>query len=1035
MRFLCSVSIIAMAQAGIFSASIAQAQTATAVDALQVLAPFSTLGNTAAGRAALAANLSETIAVQNGTAGQPLLLSFGQAQEKALRDNTLTFQNAYELADGLGTTLGGTYQSLTSYPASGTPTNISSNLTQLFNYVFTVPILDSNTIKYIFANGTTDGSTPVSSAALALLTANGGTTDVYGTAYNLPAGSPGANPLGNSRPYQVNPHFLAYSGTDFFGAPTSNTQILPSLNTSPAFPSGHTVYGYTDSTLFALMVPQRFQQMITRGAEFANSRIVLGAHYAMDVIGGRTMAYYDLAQMLAENPAFVGPGTGVTNFQSLLAAASSDLNSALQSGCGNTVTACAAEDTGEFSNAAANKAFYESTQTYGLPVVYQSTANTVENVGTRAPEAGYLLETRFPYLTLAQADDVLTSTEGPGGGFLDDGSSYGVYSRLDLYDAGGGYGSFASNVAITMNAALGGLNAADTWSNNISGPGGFTLNGTGKLSFSGADTYTGATTVNGGTLAIDGSIVSPVTVNAGGTLGGTGTLNAATLIKNGGTLAPGDDPGTLTANAPITLSPGSVSQFDIDGPGTGTGAGNYSRLIVIGSSFTPAGTLEPLLRGITGSATNTYVPPLAAQFNIVTASGGIVGTYPTLAQPAGLSPGSRIDVVYGSNSITLATTPVSYANLSVLGVPETSAEAAVGAALDITRPGPNVTNALVTSLYNPLYLAPTAGAVTATLSQLAPAVYGADLVTAADGFEFLNRTVSAQLDARRDDLAATGLQAAQIGHGVQVWVSGLGQAVNVTSDNAPGFSGTFGGVAAGADADLAPGLRAGAAFGYISQNFSMSNNSTASSHTVQGLVYGSYQQGIYFADVQGGIIGLDGSATRQVTAYGAAPNGNYSGFGGGGTLRGGALLNYAGFGVEPSLALTGVTVGHDSLTENQGGVTRQSINSSSFGSLQSLASVRVERLYTLGGYTVVPSASVGWGHEFLDTDAATTATLLVTGNSFTVTTPSVGRNAAIIGVHAELDASAHLKLFLGYEGAFANNSSTNNLTGGLKYSF
>jgi hypothetical protein len=31
----------------------------------------------------------------------------------------------------------------------------------------------------------------------------------------------------------------------------------------------------------------------------------------------------------------------------------------------------------------------------------------------------------------------LTETEGPGGGFLDDGSAFGVYSRIDLYTAAG----------------------------------------------------------------------------------------------------------------------------------------------------------------------------------------------------------------------------------------------------------------------------------------------------------------------------------------------------------------------------------------------------------------------------------------------------------------------------------------------------------------------------------------------------------------------------------------------------------------------
>jgi hypothetical protein len=80
--------------------------------------------------------------------------------------------------------------------------------------------------------------------------------------------------------------------------------------------------------------------------------------------------------------------------------------------------------------------FYEVTQTYRLPVAVEENENKVEDVAKLAPEAGYLLTTAFPYLTLREADDILTETEGPGGGFLDDGSSFGVYSRLDLYKAG-----------------------------------------------------------------------------------------------------------------------------------------------------------------------------------------------------------------------------------------------------------------------------------------------------------------------------------------------------------------------------------------------------------------------------------------------------------------------------------------------------------------------------------------------------------------------------------------------------------------------
>jgi hypothetical protein len=82
-----------------------------------------------------------------------------------------------------------------------------------------------------------------------------------------------------------------------------------------------------------------------------------------------------------------------------------------------------------------NRNFYEITQTYGLPIVFEDNEKNAEDVAALAPEAGYLLTTAFPYLTLAQADDILTETEGPGSGFLDDGSAFGLYSRLDLYRA------------------------------------------------------------------------------------------------------------------------------------------------------------------------------------------------------------------------------------------------------------------------------------------------------------------------------------------------------------------------------------------------------------------------------------------------------------------------------------------------------------------------------------------------------------------------------------------------------------------------
>ena len=185
-------------------------------------------------------------------------------------------------------------------------------------------------------------------------------------------------------------------------------------------------------------MPDRYPQMVTRAAEYGNDRIIMGAHYAMDVLAGRTLAAYDLAQLLANKPAYVGlkrRGVDIDDFHQALVVARSDLTKALEAQCGQSVAACAPQDHGRFADAAKNHDFYEVTQTYGLPVVFAQTAAGAEDVARLAPEAGYLLTAAFPYLTLAQADDILTATEGPGGGFLDNGSAFGVYSRIDLYRA------------------------------------------------------------------------------------------------------------------------------------------------------------------------------------------------------------------------------------------------------------------------------------------------------------------------------------------------------------------------------------------------------------------------------------------------------------------------------------------------------------------------------------------------------------------------------------------------------------------------
>lgn len=440
------------------------AQSAANLNALRGLAPFSRLPASPEGKAALDANLKVTGDIQSGAAHQPLLLPLPEQRLQALKDCFITDGNATQLADGLGSRIGGAYQAKAHYADHKTFTSVSPALARLIGYTNTVTKSDSNAGKYFFANGTVDGKKPVSEEAAAILAK--GTTDVFGKAYGRPAGSPGSDSFGDARPFQTLPALTAYRGEDYFGTPSHSLDWLRGPNqdllNSPAFPSGHTTYGTTESMILAILMPARYQQMVTRAAEYGNDRIVVGAHYAMDVIGGRTTSLHALAHLLANDPAYVGQirtnpavldqasadtskTVTLADYPAVVKDARAEIEAFVAQTCGSDVAACAGEDTSRFKDPAANAAFVASTQTYGLPVVHPETAGKTEDVAALAPEAGHLLTGAFPELSLAEANRILTETQGPGGGFLDDGSEFGVYSRLDLYAAAGRAASLAAS--------------------------------------------------------------------------------------------------------------------------------------------------------------------------------------------------------------------------------------------------------------------------------------------------------------------------------------------------------------------------------------------------------------------------------------------------------------------------------------------------------------------------------------------------------------------------------------------------------------
>src|SRR5262249_10210947 len=131
----------------------------TGMAVLKGLAPMAS-GNDAA-KAAILSNLTVSSDIQSGKAKQPLLLSFPDQQQQALRDAYITGV-AGELADGLGSgeKLGGAYRTNAISPLSGDDCKRSTLTITLPAVALVIGFANatqrphSDLAKYFFANET-----------------------------------------------------------------------------------------------------------------------------------------------------------------------------------------------------------------------------------------------------------------------------------------------------------------------------------------------------------------------------------------------------------------------------------------------------------------------------------------------------------------------------------------------------------------------------------------------------------------------------------------------------------------------------------------------------------------------------------------------------------------------------------------------------------------------------------------------------------------------------------------------------------------
>jgi len=253
-------------------------------------------------------------------------------------------------------------------------------------------------------------------------------------------------------------------------------------------------------------------------------------------------------------------------------------------------------------------------------------------------------------LTLVDTDlpNDNTVTAGTGGAAVTPGANGGV----------SGKGIFLNNTNLNYQ-----INGNAIVQDEISGSGGITKTGAGVLNIASINNYTGGTTVAGGILAVNGSIIGQVIVNAGGTLGGSGQVGP-TIVN--GNIAPGNSIGALTVNGGFVQNPNSTYTVELNA------AGQSDRIAVNGQATISGGTVQ--VQAVPG------VYQAGQRYTILTATGGVDGQYNAVG---GFIPGFFLaSAVYYPNSVELLL------NSNFQGSVSTNNQRAFAAYLDRFAPAP-----------------------------------------------------------------------------------------------------------------------------------------------------------------------------------------------------------------------------------------------------------------------------------------------------------------------------------------------------------
>ncbi len=86
----------------------------------------------------------------------------------------------------------------------------------------------------------------------------------------------------------------------FFEEMTCNPEQQEELSTNGSYPSGHTSIGWATALVLSEINPDRIDEILDRGFQMGESRVICGYHFQSDVDAGRVVAAGAVARLHAD---------------------------------------------------------------------------------------------------------------------------------------------------------------------------------------------------------------------------------------------------------------------------------------------------------------------------------------------------------------------------------------------------------------------------------------------------------------------------------------------------------------------------------------------------------------------------------------------------------------------------------------------------------------------------------------------------------------------------------------------------------------